>query len=250
MLLLPPHPCRQPYPRSYGCRRHFPPCTSLNARPVHIPAIANWIFLQLAKCLKYTGYTTICDVVFGVFMVSWVFARHIFYLMVCWSIYAHTPQYLPSGCFEGGVTNLTGPHAAPEDYGYILEPFYKPEGRICFTTAVKWAFLGSLLALQVLTILWFCMIVRVAIRVVSGGSADDIRSDDECDNDDEEEVEEEVIEALEEEVGVDEIDLKNWERRAGVKRGAGAATASGVSLPGHSDRKELLGRIGCEKQVD
>ena len=52
---------------------------------------------------------------------------------------------------------------------------------------------------------------------------------------------------LEEEVGVEALDLKGWERRAGVRR---PASASGVSLPGHSDRKELLGRIGCEKQVD
>ncbi|CAI4211212.1 unnamed protein product [Parascedosporium putredinis] len=174
------------------------------------------IFLPLAKCLKYTGYTTICDVIFGVFMVSWVFARHIFYLMVCWSIYAHTPEMISGG-------------------------------RICFTSTVMRSFLGSLLALQVLTIMWFLLIVRVAVRVVSGGSADDIRSDDEGENEEEDDAEEEVVEALEEEVGVEDIDLKNWERRAGVKR---TATTSGVSLPGHSDRKELLGRIGCEKQVD
>lgn len=180
-------------------------------------------------------------------MVSWVFARHIFYLMVCWSIYAHTPEMISDGCFHGDANNLTGPHDPPEGYHYMIEPFVNPAGRICFTSSVMWSFLGSLLALQVLTIMWFLMIVRVAVRVVSGGSADDIRSDDEGENDEEDDAEEEVVEALEEEVGVEDIDLKNWERRAGVKR---TATTSGVSLPGHSDRKELLGRIGCEKQVD
>ena len=51
----------------------------------------------------------------------------------------------------------------------------------------------------------------------------------------------------EEEVGAESLDLKNWERRTGIKR---QASSSGVRLPGHSDRKELLGRIGCEKQVE
>jgi very-long-chain ceramide synthase len=59
----------------------------------------------------------------------------------------------------------------------------------------------------------------------------------------------EEAQPLEEEVGVEEIDLKNWERRTGVKRHQATAT-TGVSLPGHSDRKELLGRIGCDKQVE
>ena len=183
---------------------------------------------------------------FGVFMVSWVFARHIFYLMVCWSIYAHTPDLIPGGCFEGSAKTLTGPNDTPADYAYLIEPFLNPEGRVCFTPAVRWAFLGSLLALQVLTILWFFMIVRVAVRVVSGGSAEDVRSDDEG-GEKHEDGEVEVLEPLEEEVGVEDLDLKGWERRKRVKR---QATSSGVSLPGHSDRKELLGRIGCEKQVD
>lgn len=94
------------------------------------------------------------------------------------------------------------------------------------------------------------MIVNVAIRVLRGAGADDVRSDDEGDevDEDEEEYVYEEAQALEEEVGVEELDLKSWERRSGVKRTA--STATGVSLPSHSDRKELLGRIGCEKQVD
>ncbi len=95
-------------------------------------------------------------------------------------------------------------------------------------------------------LVWGFMIVRVAMRVLSGNGADDSRSDDEADEEDEFVYEE--AQPLEEEVGVEDIDLKNWERRSGVKRQASSST--GVSLPGHSDRKELLGRIGCEKQVD
>lgn len=129
----------------------------------------------------------------------------------------------------------------------MLEPIKEPAtGTVCFTSPVLNVFLFCLLFLQAITIFWFFMIIQVAIRVLKGAGAEDIRSDDE-DEEEEECYEYEEAQPYEEEVGVEAIDLKNWERRTGVKR---TATSSGVSLPGHSDRKELLGRIGCEKQVD
>lgn len=196
-------------------------------------------------------------------MLSWVLARHVLYLTVCWSIYAHIPEIIPAACFTGPQNALVGPHDPAPGYGYLLEPFINPEGTVCFTNEVRWGFLLSLLSLQVLTLLWFGLIVKVAVRVVQGTGADDVRSDDEAE-DEEEVVEEENLEAeaaltevkddvvyAEEDVGVDQIDLRGWERRHGVRKRAPPPSSSGVSLPGHhSDRKELLGRIGCEKQVD
>jgi very-long-chain ceramide synthase len=172
--------------------------------------------------------------------------------MVCWSIFAQTPHLLTTGCFRGDNENLTGPHDPPPGWGYLLEPFLDFKGHVCYDWTVKWAFLAPLLMLQVIMVLWFLMIVRVAVKVIRGDGADDVRSDGEEEEeeeglDGEEEEEEEVAEPLEEEVGVEELDLKNWERRTGVKRQAGS---TGVNIPGHSDRKELLGRIGCEKQVE
>ncbi|KAI1199154.1 TLC domain-containing protein [Nemania serpens] len=204
------------------------------------------IFLPLAKCLKYLGYSTICDVMFGMFMLSWFVARHILYNLVCWSLYRDAMRVIRAGCFYGNSANLEGPFPIPDGWRHWLEPFRKPEGAICFSQSAVLGFLYTLLGLQVITIFWFFMIVRVAIRVVRGGSADDPRSDDEVESD-EAEYEYEEAQPLEEEVGVESIDLKGWERRAGVKR---VASSSAVSLPGHSDRKELLGRIGCEKQVE
>ncbi|KAI1103204.1 longevity assurance proteins LAG1/LAC1 [Jackrogersella minutella] len=204
------------------------------------------LFLPLAKCLKYLGFSTICDITFGVFMVSWFLARHVFYGMTCWSIYEDLAAIVPDGCYRGSNSNLTGPFPIPDGWGYLLEPFSDSQGTVCWSKSIRWAFLNCLLALQVLTIFWFFMIIQVAIRVLKGDGAEDTRSDDERDEQ-EEEFEYEEAQPLEEEVGVESIDLKGWERRTGVKRGA---SSSGVSLPGHSDRKELLGRIGCEKQVD
>ncbi|KAM4065560.1 TLC domain-containing protein [Hirsutella rhossiliensis] len=192
------------------------------------------LFFPVAKCLKYTGYNTLCDVAFGVFMLSWFVARHVFYVLVCWSVYAHAPNIISLGCYSGPNSNLVGPEDAPPGLYYLIEPFLSPTGRL-------------------ITIIWFTMIVRVAIKVIRGDGAEDTRSDDEGEEeeDEEEEVDDEFVyeeaQPLEEEVGVEALDLKGWERRTGVKR---QANSSGVSLPGHSDRKELLGRIGCEKQVE
>jgi len=161
---------------------------------------------------------------------------------------------MPNGCFKGAAGNLTGPFDPPSHNSpaYLLEPFMDSEGLVCYNETVKWCFLSALLLLQVILIVWFFMIIQVAIRVLKGAGADDSRSDEEVDGLEDEDEEDELVyeeaQPVEEEVGVEAIDLKGWERRSGFKRQAG--TVSGVSLPGHSDRNELLGRIGCEKQVD
>ncbi|QUC17650.1 uncharacterized protein UV8b_01891 [Ustilaginoidea virens] len=204
------------------------------------------LFFPAAKCLKYAGYNTLCDIMFGVFVLSWLVARHVLYVMVCWSVYSHLPASLPRGCFRGTNDHLIGPEATPPGLTYLVEPFLSSTGRVCFNETVQWAFLAPLLVLQGITIYWFTMIIRVVIKVLRGDGAEDSRSDDEGEDEEEEYVYEEA-EPLEEEVDADEIDLRSWERRTGVNR---QASSSGVSLPGHSDRKELLGRIGCEKQVD
>ncbi|KAG5980606.1 hypothetical protein E4U55_003852 [Claviceps digitariae] len=205
------------------------------------------LFLPAAKCLKYAGYNTICDIMFGVFMLSWLIARHVLYMMVCWSVYAHTAEVMtPLGCYRGSNDNLIGPEAPPPGVMWVIEPFYNSTGWICNTDVVKWFFLAPLLTLQGITIYWFTMIVRVAMKVIRGHGAEDSRSDHESVDEEDEYVYEEA-KPLEEEVDADQIDLRSWERRTGVRR---QASSSGVSLPGHSDRKELLGRIGCEKQVD
>lgn len=214
------------------------------------------IILGLAKCSKYLGYTLLPDILFVIFMASWVFARHICYLMVCWSVYADIPATISYGCYRGKNGSITGPFPAPDRFGHLFEPFRDPEGLVCWNDTIKWGFLSALLFLQGIIIMWFVMILRVAIRVISGGQADDVRSDDE---EDEEEILEEKIlgtieqldeepQPYEEEVGVEAINLKGRTSNASRYR-KGASSASGVSIPGHSDRKELLGRIGCDKGV-
>lgn len=190
-------------------------------------------------------------------MLSWFLARHVLYMVVCHSVWAHIPQEITYACYSGSNSNLTGPFPIPAGRGltYALEPLVRRDGLVCWNHTVKWCFLAALLFLQGITVFWFGMIVRVAVGVVRGRPAEDTRSDDEGEGEEEEVVAEEgaeetetEAEPLEEEVGVEGIDLRGWERRNGGKRER--AAAAGVGLPGSSDRKELLGRIGCEKQVD
>ena len=140
----------------------------------------------------------------------------------------------------------------PEGYSYLIEPFRDPEGLICQTMGVTVTFLSMLLLLQIIMIIWFGMILNVAWKVVTGKGSDDPRSDDE---DEEEEIEEDVFKEkrhiklppVEEEVGVEELTFggKRPNNTRVFRKGSGAA--SGVSLA--HDRKELLGRIGCDKQT-
>ena len=118
--------------------------------------------------------------------------------------------------------------------------------------------------------------MRVAWRVIHGGTADDDRSGDEDDGEavDDRQVCKErparietldvdvsslALDPLEEVVGVEDINLQAVKERGNAikpstggrrykRPGAGgSSTSSGATLPGHSDRKELLGRIGCDK---
>ena len=95
------------------------------------------------------------------------------------------------------------------------------------------------------------MIMRVAWKVIQGGEeAEDPRSGEEDEGEIEHIIQPPIatlksdafieVPPLEEEVGVESINLSGHKSR--YRKGVG--TASGVTL--HSDRKELLGRIGCD----
>ncbi|KAI9696373.1 MAG: sphingosine N-acyltransferase lag1 [Candelina mexicana] len=211
------------------------------------------LVFPLAKILNYLHFRLACDVAFGVFMVTWFAARHIVYLMVCWSVYKDIPEVMHYGCYSGKKGQIIGPFSAPKTLDHLTQPFRRPDGIICWDNQIKWAFLFLLLVLQVITIIWFGMIVRVAWKVIKGGTAEDSRSDDEGEDGSEHEDMDmkrtpQVLDfaPLEEEVGVESIHLKG--RTSPTRRFRKSnGSASGVMLPGHSDRKELLGRIGCDK---
>lgn len=207
--------------------------------------------------LKYLKFRLICDIAFGVFLVGWFVARQVLYLLVCYSVYAHIPEEITYGCYFGSASDLKGPIPPPDLFNHLIQPFRDPEGLVCWDDKIKWTFLSVLLALQVLLLIWFVMIIKVACKVIRGGEAEDSRSDDEEEGEEEDDeiddgsyekkTYEEAIKVppLEEEVGVEAINLSALKKSPSRRFRKGVGTASGVTIP--SDRKELLGRIGCDK---
>ena len=224
------------------------------------------ILLPAAKLLKYMHFQLATDIMFGVFMVAWFITRHVLYMCVLWSIYAHIPQEVQYGCYKGSNQNLQGPYPVPNDWEHLTWPFRDPVGLVCWNGNIGRGFLGLLLALQVILCMWFIMIMRVAYKVVTGQGADDSRSDDEDDEEEEEDEDEvklsrepydspKVQEALENTYIEKEVLSTEFERssrsptRKTSRRKDGNGHSSGINVLG-SDRKDLLGRIGCDKTTN
>ncbi|KAA1466760.1 longevity assurance proteins LAG1/LAC1 [Dentipellis sp. KUC8613] len=109
------------------------------------------IILPSAKLLRYLGFQTLCDIAFGLFLISWVVTRHVLFIMVTISVY-----YMPGVKFA-----------------------WDPARKSYLTQEVAYGFVALLVTLEILQAIWCYMIFRVAWRVVMGYGADDTRSDDE-----------------------------------------------------------------------
>jgi very-long-chain ceramide synthase len=241
--------------------------------------------IQFAKMLNYLNFRTACDVAFGVFLVVWFVTRHIIYNIVCQSILIDMPVYFPFGCYDSMTGARVSTDGGSAILANVLQPFNDPQGIVCFNKNIQYGFLGLLLALQVLTLIWFGMILRIAYGVLTGKSAEDTRSDDEASDLEIEEVDDlewEIekpaspssitavapAEAQLLDLNPHDAALEHYFTEAARsssrpgspsvngsastsasrnKRTRGAARTSAISIPGHGDRKELLGRIGCDK---
>ncbi|QPG76227.1 hypothetical protein FOA43_003613 [Brettanomyces nanus] len=115
------------------------------------------VFLSLAKVLKYCGFGRICDVVFILFMIIWIVLRHGVYNYVVYYIYSSALGVMENDCSK----------------------FSPGSNEICCTQGKLNSFVVLLTGLQIITCLWLYMIFRVAIKVIRGAPAEDVRSDDE-----------------------------------------------------------------------
>ncbi|KAI1941593.1 hypothetical protein LOZ57_005578 [Ophidiomyces ophidiicola] len=204
--------------------------------------------LPSAKMLKYLGYERLCTVAFGVFLATWFIARHVIYMMLWWSIYQNITDAIPYGCYSGANgQRLVGVNH--DSWTSLIYPYMDIEGPICMSFRIKWAFLSLLLFLQVLSLIWFGMILRVAVNVLrTGSSAEDTRSDDEGEDAPEEP-----------HIATNSGDFYNSPEAGWAKSVIANGTAPNhhpvrfrtargrVSLSDQHDRKALLGRIGCDK---
>jgi acyl-CoA-dependent ceramide synthase len=192
--------------------------------------------------LKYFGYETLCNIAFGIFLLTWFVARHIFYPIVCWSVHKSIPSQVPYGCYSRTTAEMLTTDGYPDRFAHLLSPYLSSTAPMCMNSTMKWTFLSLLLVLQVLSLIWFGMIVKIAVGVLRSGNAEDTRSDDE----DEEDIE--TPDRSKERSRTPSTESSgsesSWRRSNGsvrTRRGRGGV------LRDQSDRKALLGRIGCDK---
>ncbi|KAK6532829.1 sphingosine N-acyltransferase lag1 [Arthrobotrys megalospora] len=149
------------------------------------------ILLPAAKILKYLKFRTTCDVAFGLFLTSWVYTRHYLFISVILSAQNDATKIITPGCFDDGLASQV---PLTPDSPSALSMFTNPQHKVCFTEAILMGFVVLLWALQGLTCMWFYLIMRVAVKVVTGMGAEDNRSDDEQEEEvDEVNVEVEVL---------------------------------------------------------
>lgn len=111
------------------------------------------IFLELAKLIRYRKCTALANIVFVVFLISWVLTRLI---------------YFPFILVYNGIRD--GPRLIQPDYEVFNFSQIPYAPRIL---------LLLLLCLLVLHVFWTVLIFKIVIRTITQGEAADIRSDSE-----------------------------------------------------------------------
>ncbi|KAF9107040.1 sphingosine N-acyltransferase lag1 [Mortierella sp. GBA35] len=159
---------------------HFITCALIGGSyAAHLTRIGNAIlvvmdvsdvFLAIPKILKYQGYTTICDYLFGLFVISWAYTRHYLFPIIIMSLY-------------------NGPQK-------FLDMEWDPEQSKYMSLNVQRAFLALLYGLEAVLCFWFLMIFKVIYKMFNGAGADDNRSHDEESEEEEVAAAAEVVEKL------------------------------------------------------
>lgn len=203
---------------------------------------------QTAKIFKYFGYENLCNAAFVVFLITWLVARQILFPMLCWSIYKNVPDVMAYGCYSGTTAEMLTTNGYPDRFAHLFAPYFNIDGPICMNRTVKWIFLSFLLSLLVLNLLWFVMIVKIAIGFIRSGSTEDSRSDGE-DEEDEESETEGPLRSKESSPVVSADGTGSDHAAPRISPTSSVRSRRGV-LGDQADRKALLGRIGCEKPTN
>jgi acyl-CoA-dependent ceramide synthase len=190
-------------------------------------------------------YEIACNIAFGLFVITWFISRHVMYLKLCWDIYTDVPgpTTMAFGCYNGATNKLLDMPAQPDYLSHLFWPFQDLDGAICLNTEVKYIFLGMLLLLHTLSMIWFGMILKIIGGVLIGGKAEDTRSDDEG------EETELKIEDLNVCVGGGSDISGEMLGTSTIASPKTRPTTVRRRLMDAENRKELLARIGCEKPI-
>lgn len=118
------------------------------------------IILSGAKLLKYSGFNNACDIMFLLFLTSWLILRHgVYNYLFYYTWFKARSVMTDSSCYSDVIQKR------------------------CWTPTIMNTFVGLLGGLQLITIVWMYLIAKVAYKVIGGrGGAEDVRSDDEEDD--------------------------------------------------------------------
>lgn len=141
------------------------------------------IFLSGAKLLKYCGYTRLCDIMFILFLFSWIILRHICYNYIFYHAWSNAQNLMSE--------------SVRCDVGVDLKR--------CWSPKILDGFYCLLGGLQIITLIWLYFIFRVAYKVITGKNAEDVRSDSE----DDDEVEDDIDDQNEKDEPEDEVEVEN-----------------------------------------
>lgn len=118
---------------------------------------------------RYLALYTLCDATFTLFLVSWFITRHVLFVIVIKSTWMDSLGLVPEiwvperGSYLSPLTQKIFSALLVSLQVSRLHPFAVAYSALC----------------QILQIIWFGMICRVAYRVVTGQGASDDRSDEE-----------------------------------------------------------------------
>lgn len=113
---------------------------------------------QLAKMFRYLSFITLCDSTFVLFLLSWLATRQIGLSYMIYTSWVHAPQ--------------------------LNEYKWDPATEHYMSEAALNGFIAMEIILLGLATMWFFMACRVAVRVLRGQGAEDVRSDgeEECED--------------------------------------------------------------------
>ncbi|KAI0702904.1 longevity assurance proteins LAG1 LAC1 [Cytidiella melzeri] len=115
-------------------------------------------FLAFSKLLNYIQWKRAKVISFVVFLCIWTYFRHYLNLVMLWSIWT-----------EFDLIPETAKRWSPKDGVWL-------------TWWMKYQIFTPVLLLQFLNLFWYYLVLRIAVRAVSGTEVDDDRSEDEGDD--------------------------------------------------------------------
>lgn len=126
---------------------------------LYLPFYTLSIF-KLAKSLNYCIPGIVCDLTFGIMVITWVYARVYLYGRIIWSTLTEPELYVPQFALDPASGNWF-----PHFFKYIIA--------------------GLMMTLYSIILFWTALMFKMIYKISTNPELKDLRSDDEDEEDDE-----------------------------------------------------------------